>query len=110
MERYHVFVVPLHSSIIKIIPSPFQPSYQNCLRWTPVVYGPPNMEAYNYCKKLNSGILIEHKSIHAVKKTLTKLLENYDGELNKSQSNATLNANNFFGFQSQKEFTEFVLN
>ena len=109
MERYHVFVVPssfekaviknyypkkvLHSNQATRITCEWQ---THCCLWT------PNMEAYNYCKKLNSGILIEHKSIHAVKNSLTKLLENYDGELNKSQSNATLNANNFLDFNPKK--------
>lgn len=114
MEKHHVFVIP--SSFDKSLSGNYSFSIPTKLpellgsgRPT-VIYGPPNMEAYRYCKNLNSGIIIEKKDVKTLKKVFINLLDNYYVEYNKAQSDTTRFKGEIFGYQCKKEFSEFILN
>ena len=114
MEQYHAFVVPssfdsdLSINYSLSIPTKL-PELLGSGRPT-LIYGPPNMEANGFCRKLNTGIVIEKEGIKSLKKELSYLLENYNFEVIKAQSDLTRSTSHLFGNEVKNKFKKFILN
>ena len=114
MQKHHVFIVPatfdkaLSSNYCFSIPTKL-PELLASGRPT-VVYGPHCMEAYRYCKNLDSGILVDKNDMVLLKRIFNHLLEHYDIESKKAQFNVSKSSSELFGIRSKTEFSGFLLN
>ena len=113
MEQYHAYVVPssfeenLSANYSFSIPTKL-PELLGSGRPT-IIYGPTNMEAYRFCKKLDSGTMIEQPGTEPLKAAITNLLDNYNYEYTKAQSDVIRTSDQLFGYQKQNEFFKFLL-
>lgn len=114
MEQYHAYVVPssfeenLSANYSFSIPTKL-PELLGSGRPT-LIYGPSNMEAHRFCKKLDSGILIEEQGIQPLKTEISNLIEDYNFQYSKAQSDVIRTCDQLFGEQKQNEFVKFLLN
>ena len=67
------------------------------------------MEAYRFCKKLDSGTMIEKEGTEPLKAAITNLIEDYNFQYNKAQSDVIRTSDQFFSEQKQNEFVKFLL-